>query len=152
MTRRNTPSSGATSGFTLLEVMLSLAFIAVLSALPFLWTRFSLSTNDLRLTEQVIVHGLRQGQLFARAEMNDASWGVKIGTSSIVLFEGESYDARMSGSDRTMPYPNTVLITGIDEVVYEKFTGEPRVTGEIMVGDANSLHTITLRTHGLLDY
>ncbi len=152
MTRSTPQSLATTGGFTLLEVMLALVFITMMSALPFFVSRFTLSSNNLRLTEQTIVHGLRQAQLFALSEKRDASWGAKISSSSIVLFEGDSYQARSEGSDRIMQFPSPVTTTGIDEVVFEKFTGEPDVTGNIIVSDGVTPKTISIRAHGFLDY
>lgn len=140
------------NGFTLLEIMLALAFITLMAALPFFWTRFSLSSNDLRLTEQTIVHALRQAQLFARAEKRDASWGAFVSSSSVVIFQGDSYATRTEGSDRVMSFPTPVIASGLNEVVYEKFTGEPNVTDTITVESGASSHTITIHTHGFLDY
>lgn len=141
-----------TTGFTLLEVMLALVFLTMMSALPFFVSRFALSSNNLRLTEQTIVHSLRQAQLFARSEKRDASWGGKVSSTSIILFEGNSYLTRSEGSDRIMQFPSTVTTTGIDEVVFEKFTGEPSVTGDIIVSDGVAPKTISIRAHGFLNY
>ena len=139
-------------GFTLLEVLLSLAFISVIAALPFILGNFSLSNNNLTHAVDLSAEALQSARHFAIAEKNGGSWGVKFSPTEATVFEGNSYASRNSGNDRILTLPAEMTISGVDEVVFDRFTGDPNVTGAITLSIDGNDAEIVIREHGFIDY
>ncbi|MEN9342033.1 MAG: hypothetical protein RIQ54_289 [Candidatus Parcubacteria bacterium] len=86
-------------GFSLVEILLSLALLALVAGIGApLFVSFQ-NRNDLDVASVTLVHAMRRAQLLARAVSQDSDWGVSIGTSTITLFQGSSYAARVVASD-----------------------------------------------------
>lgn len=140
-------------GITLLEVLLSVAIIALLAGLASpIYFSFYLR-NELNVTEQTIVESIRRAQVLSQAVDGDTTWGTNISAGEITLFRGASFVARDSGYDEVSLFLNTITASGIDEVVFEKFSGEPQRTGNIILTSSNNeTRTITINAKGMLQY
>ncbi len=152
MTKKRTLFGGAGGGFTLLEILLGVAFVSLVAVLPLAFTRLSLSEHDLRLTEALVVSGLQRAQFFSIAQLHGGAWGAKIEEDRMTLFQGDSFDGRVVDHDEVISFPNTIAIAGIDEVAYARFSGEPNGVGEITLGAGESARTIIITPHGFLEY
>lgn len=139
-------------GFTLLEIMLSMAFISVMAAIPLLLGNFSLSRSNLTHAESLTVGALRSAERFAIAEKDGGAWGAKVLPDSVTVFQGDTYDARDTAHDRIYVFPDTVLVSGTDEVVFAQWSGTPNNSGDIVLDiDAYSA-VITVSDYGVIDY
>jgi prepilin-type N-terminal cleavage/methylation domain-containing protein len=140
-------------GFTLVEMMLSVAMIAVLLAIGIpVYQTFQVK-NDLSVAVINTVHSFRRAQVLARASDGDTSWGVKAQTGSVVIFKGASYTTRDTTYDETFDLPTAITPSGVTEVVYAKFTGDPSATGGLILTSTTGLtNTITVNAKGLITY
>jgi type II secretory pathway pseudopilin PulG len=148
--KRTTRCAG--DGFTLLEILLGVAFVSLVAILPLAFTRLSLARHDLRLTEALVVSGLQRAQFFSIAQMHGGAWGAKIEEDRMTLFQGDSFDVRTVEYDEVLSFPNAIAIAGIDEVTYARFSGEPNGVGEITLGTGESALAIVVTPHGFLEY
>ncbi len=84
----------------------------------------------------------------------DSDWGVYIGADSIVLFKGDDYATRDSDYDEIYAKTSNVSVSGISEEVFEKFTGDPSATGDIILSTSNPTRTstITINSKGVVSY
>lgn len=141
------------AGFTLLEMMLSVAVIGILAAIGFpVYQTFQIK-NDLSLSVINSVHSFRRAQTLAEAVDGDSTWGVKVQTGSIVLFKGASYAARDSTYDEIFDLPGTITPSGTTEVVFAKMTGVPGTTGTLTLTSSSGLtNNITINGKGMLTY
>lgn len=136
----------------MLEIMLSLAFISLITAMPFLWDNFSLPRTNLTHASELTVEALRTAEQFAVAQKAGGAWGVQVRADGLTLFQGDSFAGRNSAQDRTLTFAQDVAITGVDEVVFAQATGIPNTTGVMLLSLNGNNSSITIREHGFVDY
>lgn len=139
-------------GFTLLEVMLSIAVITILAGLSLPIFRTMLVKNDLDVATVTVAQTLRRAQLLSQAVDGDTSWGVKVQSGSITLFKGTGYASRDSNFDETFDIPATIMLSGVAEVVFSKFSGLPQTTGTTTLASESDIKSVTINSKGGISY
>lgn len=141
------------AGFTLLEVLFSVALIAaVFAASMFVYQVFQ-ERNDLDIATTTVAQTLRRAQVISQAVDGDTSWGVSIQSGSITLFKGVSFAARDSAYDEIFDVQTNITPSGVSEIVFTKFTGLPQTTGTItFTSSANEIRNITINAKGTVSY
>lgn len=141
------------TGFTLLEVLLSIAIIGILAGISMpIYQSFQVK-NDLDVAVNTIVQTLRRAQLLSQAVDGDSSWGVYMQNGSITLFQGADYSSHDSNFDEVFDVPTSITFSGIQEIVFTKFSGEPQTTGIITLNSStNETRTITINEKGMVSY
>jgi prepilin-type N-terminal cleavage/methylation domain-containing protein len=139
-------------GFTLIEVLLSVAIMGLLAGLSIPIYQSFLNRNDLSNNTEAVASSLRRAQTYARASKEDSTWGVKVQSGVITLFKGSSYASRSSGLDETVTLPGNVTASGMDELYFSKLYGVPNTTGTITLTSNNETKTVTLNAKGLVTY
>lgn len=139
-------------GFTLLELLLSIAIISVLAGLSLPVYRTLIKKNDLYIAANSVASSFRRAQVLSRAVDGDTSWGVKIQSGSIVLFKGTSYAARDTTFDETFDVPSTIDASGTTEFVFSKFTGLPQTTGTINFSAESDTRSVSVNEKGTIGF
>jgi len=141
------------TGFTLLEVLLSVAVVAILAGVSVpLYQSFQIH-SDLDEAAATFVHALRRAQTLAMTGSGDSMWGVAAQNGSITVFRGASYVLRGSSTDETFDVSPMLSITGVWEIVFSKVEGHPSVTGStIFTSSAGEARTITINEAGTVLY
>lgn len=141
------------AGFTLIEVMLSLAAIGIIAGISVpIYQSFQVR-NDLDIATIELAQGARRAQLLAQAVDGDTSWGIKIQSGSLAIFKGTSYAARDATFDELFEVPTSLTPSGVSEIVFTKFTGLPQITGTMtLTANTNEARTITINAKGLVSY
>lgn len=141
------------SGFTLIEVMLSLATVAIIAGISIPVYQSFQVRNDTEIATIEIAHTLRRAQIISQASDGDTSWGVYITNGNVILFKGTSYATRDSTFDEIFDVPGSITPSGVGEVVFEKFTGLPQTTGTItLTSNTNETRNITINAKGMVSY
>jgi prepilin-type N-terminal cleavage/methylation domain-containing protein len=146
-------SSFFCAGFTLLEVLLSIACISIIAgiAIP-VYQSFQIR-NDLSIASTTIAQSLRRAQILSQSSAGDTTSGVKIQSGSIVVFQGTTYAGRDTSLDESFNLPVSITPTGIDEIIFSKLTGFPSTTGTItLTSNINEIKTITINEKGTVTY
>jgi len=142
-------------GFTLIELMLSIAILGVLTALSLpVYASFS-NRNSLDLATQNVVSLLRRAETYSRGAKLDTQWGVEIQTGQATLFKGSSFATRNTAYDEVVTASPSVGLSGLGEVLFSKLSGLPTSTGTITATSANSAsdtRTITINAKGVINY
>ena len=112
------PRPAPRNGFTIIELMITVALVAVVVAFSLPAYQSFQVKNDLDVAVNTIVQSLRRAQMLAQASDGDTSWGVKVQSGSIVLFSGASFSARDTAYDENFDLPSTITPAGVTEVVY----------------------------------
>lgn len=139
-------------GFSLIELLLSVAIICLLAGLSLPVYRMLMMKNDLDIAANTVFSSLRRAQVLAQAVDGDATWGVKIQSGGIILFKGTSYTGRDANFDETFDVPNTIGVGGVGEIVFNKFTGLPATTGTINLSTASDSRTVIINEKGMVGY
>ena len=140
-------------GFTLLEALLTIALISSVAAFS-LPVAVSFQTgNDLDDATSAVAQGLRRAQTLSRAQENDTTWGLYVQVSSVTVFQGASYAARDASYDEVFEIADTITVGGLQEVVFDKLTGEPQSTGTVLLDAVNNeSRSVTINSKGAVDY
>lgn len=139
--------------FTLVEVLLSLAVIGLLTGIGIPVYRTVQVKNDLSVTVNVVVQTLRRAQILSQSVDGDISWGVKIQSSDITLFKGVSYATRDANFDEVFDMPLNVIPSGLDEIVFAKFSGLPQTTGTVtLTSSSGDAVNIIINVKGIITY
>lgn len=140
-------------GFTLIEVLLSVAAIAIIAGISIPIYQSFQARNDLDITTVEIAQSARRAQTLSQAVDGDTSWGIKIQSGSIVVFKGVSYAARDITLDELFDVPTSITPSGVSEIVFAKFTGLPQTIGTItLTSNTNETRTITINAKGMVSY
>ena len=141
-------------GFTLIEVLLSVAVIGLIAgmSLPILGS-FN-NRNDLDITTQSIVGQLRRIQTYARGVNGDSQWGMRLQSSDATLFKGSSYASRDAAYDEVTTIPSSITVSGLSDILYSKLDAAPSSTGSITLTNTNNneSRTITINAKGMVTY
>ena len=137
-------------GFTLLELLLSVAIVALLAGLSLPVYRTLRQKNDLDIATTTIAQSLRRAQILSQAVDGDTTWGVNAQSNNIVIFKGTSYATRDATFDETFDVPTTIGISGSTEIVFAKFTSLPQTTGTINLSTSNDSRSVTINEKGTI--
>ncbi|MEQ1678778.1 MAG: hypothetical protein ABL876_18930, partial [Chitinophagaceae bacterium] len=138
-------------GFTVVEILLAFAFVAVAAgiAAPVLYS-FQ-ARNDLDVAESVLVQKLRTASMLARSGARDSSWGVRVGNGMATLFQGGSYVTRNLAEDENFTIPDSISSSGNNEVVFTKLAGIPgQVSTLTLMGYGKEGRQITVNSMGTI--
>jgi prepilin-type N-terminal cleavage/methylation domain-containing protein len=140
-------------GFTLPEVLLSMALLAMIAAMIVPAYRTFMVRNDLDVATVTLTHNLRRAQSLAQAADGDMTWGVHVGVGSILIYKGASYVSRDSTFDENTSIPTTIVPTGINEINFSKALGMPNATGTfILTSQINEVRNVTINEKGMVNY
>lgn len=140
------------SGFTVLEVLLSVALIGIIGAIGAPIYQRVQTISAMENTLSAFREALRRAQLASQAVDGDATWGVKVGTGTITLFQGASYTTRNASSDELTDYPLTITVGSTTEFVFSKLIGNPLAVGTTTFTSASAgIKTIFVNARGTLE-
>jgi prepilin-type N-terminal cleavage/methylation domain-containing protein len=129
-------------GFTLIELIIVIALMAIVAALSLPFLQTSQVKSDLNSSTQEIVQILRQTQQQAAAGKNNDSWGAYFnnGEKSLVIFKGANFANRDTDYDLKISYPDSFsLVTDFGpEIIFTLHSGLPSPEGQIILSDQNN--------------
>ncbi len=140
------------NGFTLLETIMTLAAIAIVAGLSMPLVIGLQNRNELDIATQVLVSSLRRAQVLSMAMDGDSSWGVKIVQGSATVFRGASYASRTATYDEPYAMSAAVTVSGTDEVVFSKLTGEPAASAITNLTVSGQTWVVEVNTKGRIEY
>ncbi len=125
-------------GFTLIEILVAIGLIGILVflSIPF-YQSFQVESQLDSITEE-IVQTLRRAQSKAMASQADSKFGVKLTSGQYTLFKGDSYATREVVYDEDFNIPDTLSISGLTEIVFDKLKGTTLNTGNITITSVNN--------------
>ena len=130
-------------GFTLVEIILVVALIAVLGGMFVLIDPSFIVRNDVEVSGAVVTESLRRARTLSGAVSEDSRWGVHVGEKAVIVFKGDTFSGRNESFDEETAVPSAVSFEGLEEVVFEKVTGYPVEPGDITVS-AEGDHSIVI--------
>lgn len=141
------------SGFTLIEVLLSLAVITVITGIMVPVFGYFLGRNNLDTAVSQIVGDWRRAQALSRGAEQDSNWGVYVSSTTITTFMGNSYISRNSVYDEVENLNSIASVSGLSEVVFLKATGTPMTNGTLIItSNNNESRNISINSQGTISY
>ncbi|MCL4406265.1 MAG: type II secretion system GspH family protein [Patescibacteria group bacterium] len=150
------------SGFTLVEVVLVITFMALLLTITlgnFFGTR---SKYALSTTSEKIVFDLRLAYENARGQKDGTAWGVRLNNDAsgqfFEIFSGDTYAGGTKSSRTVLPAEVKFIAPAAGsntDVLFAKLTGLPAASASITIGlknFASVTKTITVNANGTVTY
>lgn len=140
-------------GFTIVEVLLSVVLLSMIAGMSIPLSRVFLDRNELDQTTVTLAQTFRRAQSMAIAQDGDSAWGVKVTSSSILLFKGSSYATRDQLLDESTSIAPSIVFTGLSEVVFQKGSGLPTATGtSTFTSHGDEIRNVTINQKGMVNY
>lgn len=141
------------SGFTLVELLLSVTIIGMLTALSLPVYNSFLARNDLDIASEQVAQTLRRAQKYARGMYDDSAWSIEVQSSTVTLFRGTTFASRNTGFDEPITLPSSITASGLSQVQFSKLSAAPNTTGTItLTNNNNETRTITINGKGMVNY
>lgn len=121
------------NGFTLLELLLSVALMSLLAGIAAPMYLSLQSENEMAIAVTTVEDVLRRGQVRAQAVDGDSPWGVEMVSSTITLFKGNNFAGRDQSFDENYKLTATVKLSGLNDVVFNKFSGWTNASGTVII-------------------
>lgn len=139
------------SGFTLIEVLLSLALVSLIAGILVPAYHLLQARNDIDMATTIISQTLYRAQTLSRSVAGDSAWGVYVEQGRVVLFSGASYVTRDETFDEEFRISPALSLSGLQEFTYEKFSGLPLSSGTTTLTlNEYELRSITVNTMGTI--
>lgn len=136
-------------GFTLIEVMIVVALMITIGVFSMVFYGSFILRNAASDAESMLVGSLRKAQWNSMMGKYYDSWGVKVLGDTVTVFRGNSYASRVSGFDEVFILNPNISISGTDEWVFSRLTGETNA-GSIVVQGGNSTKNIAVNNQGII--
>lgn len=140
------------NGFTIIELILVVAIVALIAALssPF-YSRFLLQ-NSVDNTTNQLLGSLRKAQTYAMAGKQTSAWSVNFSSNTITLYMGTTFAGHDATYDETFSVNPAVSVSGMTDISYARITGLPTPTSAtITISSGNNNETITLNSQGVVN-
>jgi len=142
----------ANKGFTLIEVVLSLAIVILIFGIATPFYQDYQIRNGLDIGVNTIVENLRRAQVLSMAVDGDSNWGVNISGNQVTLFKGVSFATRDVTFDEVSDILSVISFLGLNEIVFSKLNGLPNTTGMINLSVSGNTRTVSINEKGILTY
>ena len=150
------------AGFTLLEIILVVAIIAILTAVVIPISQTAFTQNSLDTVTRNIESDLSLAQTYARSGKNNSAWGVHIENNIVTIFAGSVYDpTNANGLNEVYAIPTLVTFSGtlynggIMNVVFAEGSGLPNIsnsTGNLALTSKQGIRkTIEINSQGQIN-
>lgn len=140
-------------GFTIVEVLLSVVLLGMIAGLSIPFYRSYLDRNELDQTTMTLAQTMRRAQFMSIAQDGDSAWGVRVSSSSILLFKGASYATRDQNLDESTTLAPAISFSGLSEVVFQKGSGIPSTTGtSTFILNNSETRNVTINQKGMVSY
>ena len=148
-------NSSIKNGFTLVEIIIVIALIAVLSGMS---AEVYFNQRDKYSTDKdadSIVSIMEKARNMSLNRKNDSSYGIHIASSTLSVFSGTSYE----DGNNVLSYDleNVDKISAISlssnklDFYFSKISGLPNATGTLVVGNKSYSRTITVYGTGVVE-
>lgn len=139
-------------GFTLLEMLLSVAIIALIAGMGVPVYQSFQNRNELDIAANALAQSLHRAQVLSQNQDGDSSWGVHIATGTITVFQGNSFASRDAEFDEVSVIPSSMMYTGTDEYVFSELFATTTMGTTTLTSINNESRSIVVNERGRVEY
>ncbi len=142
------------NGVTLIELLLVTVILVLIMGFSFPMLKSTLILSDLEMAEHNLIESMHYSQSMAMSGNLQSRWGVKIQSTDIIVFAGNSFSTRNLDYDREYEIPTSVIISGISEYVFDTITGIPNTYGTTTISSTENNEEVSIQVNsaGVIDY
>lgn len=142
-----------TRGFTLAEMLIVVAILAIVSFVAVGFVSNSVPRNQLQTEADALLGMVRRAQERTVNGYASGVWGVHVQAGTATLFLGEAFTTRDVAYDEARTFPVALTPSGSADVVFEIRSGAPTAPAAFTLTDqATSLfRTITIHASGSIE-
>lgn len=138
------------SGFTLVEILIATAIMALLTAIALPIGLDSYRSYVLSSETRGIVSILRRAQALSFANSHAKSWGVSFQSGEHILFQGDSYALRNNLFDEVYIDPPVLNITSTGDVVFAPIVGSAQASTTVTISNGVRTQSVLINEHGTI--
>ncbi len=142
----------AIHGFTLIELLIASAVGVVILTTGVAIGAGQFQTYSLRTERDVVVSMLERARARAMSNVDQANHGFSVQAANFVIFEGNSYAARIAANDQIVPRSGFVTASGVSEVVFSELSGNASASGDLILATGSGSRTININNEGRISY
>lgn len=139
-------------GFSLVEILLTMALIGIILAASVPAYRKLQSVNDLSAAVSTLSQALRLAELKAQAIDEGSGWGVHAGTSTITVFKGSSFADRDQTRDAIFSFSGSIVVSAPSDAFFVPFSGAPSAPVAWRLSGGGVTHSVSVNNLGILTY
>lgn len=124
-------------GFTIIELLLTMAMIAILTGITIPLYSISQSKDDLQTEASFVISAIRSAKIFSTSGKENSEWGIHFQQGKMIIFKGTSFSTRDISFDEEMPVGQSISFTGLNDIYFTKLYGIPSATGSITLSIPN---------------
>ena len=141
------------SGFTLLELLLSIAIISIIAGAGAPIYANLQTRSDLSTAAQIVAQSARRAQTRAWANDGDSAWGINIAAGVVTIYQGSSYLARNTAWDETLSISSSIQLSGDLDYNYSQIFGLPDAAGSLtLISLDGKVMTVDIGADGQISY
>lgn len=152
------------SGFTLLEILISVAIVVIIASTAIPIYREFQTRNDVDIAQQTFIQAARRAQQLAQSGDSNTSWGVRYQTGAITIYREDTdltsptvtYTTRNTGADETLVVASSVTPSGRDEMNFNMLSGSlassPGVGTLTLTSASGETRSVTVNAKGMLSW
>lgn len=138
-------------GFTILELLLAVAMIAVLVGVSIPLYSIYYSRNSISDSSALVVDSLRAAREMSVASKHGSVWGVRLEQGKVTIFKGQDFSSRDQSHDQVIILEDDIIFTGLNDIYFTK-AGTPNQVGNIAVSYSEEALLINVNEKGIIDY
>lgn len=146
-------------GYFLLEVLLAISIIAIIGFVSVVSINSFGTDQSLSKSSEMAVSIIAEARSKSVSSKDASKFGVHFETDKVVLFKGNSYSSSDSENviyniDSRSKILSVNLTGGVSDVVFNRFTGDTAVTGNIIFAkksDTSEIKTVTIYPTGMAE-
>jgi prepilin-type N-terminal cleavage/methylation domain-containing protein len=139
-------------GFTIIEVLIVIGLLGVIAGMG-LTIDLNFYTREIRSSEHItLISLLHRARSNAMNNVSYSDHGIHIENHTYTIFSEMPYDSSNLSNQIINANPN-FIITGLNEVIFEKMSGNTENVGTVNIVDVNGNEKIiNIQANGLIDW
>lgn len=139
-------------GFSIIEILITLAIVAMFSAISISSYQSLNARNNLNIAVIDTVESIRNAKVMAEGGKYDSDTGVHVSNNAVTIFSGTNYSSRDASKDQIFNLPKGITSSGLSDVVFTKIIGKTSNVGDIILSNVSGSKTLTINYYGTISY